>query len=172
MRSSTEAHRQRPFGQVRSQPREMVGLHPFSLLQQEKRPSDLLAGAGLQPGDLGGGDRAWHPHWRAVAHPGTRSSGALSAGKWKPQLVLREWKAVETKEWRSFSGETGRESSVCSGSVLLPVDGVPAEAPVQPAVRAGSEGADSLSFILMAFLLFRKGREKAKSFLPDMGPCH
>lgn len=79
---------------------------------------DILPGSRLQAGDLGGGDRAWHRRWQAVTHPGIRSSGALSAGKWEAQLGLREWEAVET-EWQSLGvGETGRESSVCFGSAL------------------------------------------------------
>lgn len=75
---------------------------PVRLLQQERRPVAPSLGLDVRRVTREVGTGAWHRRWRAVTHPGIPSSGALSAGKWKPQLPLHEWETVETKEWRSL----------------------------------------------------------------------
>lgn len=147
---------------------------PVSLLQQEKRQEAHSLGLDVRRVTREVGTGAWHRRWRAVTHPGIPSSGALSAGKWKPQLLLHEWETVETKEWRSLEVGGNRKGVFC----LLWVS----SSRCRGGLRRGPRGIASVnrkpgvlthfSFILMAFLLFQKGRKKAKSFLPDLGPCH
>lgn len=149
---------------------------PVSLLQQEKRlaaHSLGLAGTGRKAGDPGGGDRGLaqalvgsHPPWDSFQWSFICRKMETTA----PLALVGNWK--HKNGGASKLGKTGRESSVCWVSSSRCRRGLCRGPRGIASVNRKPRVLTHFSFILMAFLLFRKGRKKAKSFLPDLGPCH
>lgn len=137
---------------------------PVRLLQQEQTRVAHSLGLDVRRVTREVGKEAWHRRWRAVTHPGIPSSGALSAGKWKPQLLLHEWETVETKEWRSLEVGGNRKGVFCLLGQLLSLSrGSLQRSSWNRQCEQEARGADSLFLYFNGlFNCFEKGERKQR----------